>query len=392
MKRIATTLLSHVRRLSAEIGPRPIGSPANQAAADYLRDRFLTAGLAVEEQPYTCTAWEHESTALCLEGEPLPAAANAFSLPGEVRAPFVPVCTLAELEAAEITGKIVLFYGDLVQAPLAPKSWFLLGDRDRQVIELLERKRPAALLAPPAATAEYGQLTEDWELDLPAATLPLEAVRQLLRRPAACLELNLRARRSPATARNIVARKAGPGGKKVVLMAHFDTKIDTPGATDNAAGAGVLLGLAQTLAGKDLPFGLEFVAFNGEEYLPIGDDEYLRRGEADFPNILAALNFDGVGAALGATSLTALSAPAELEAQVKALAARHPAVVWVEPWPESNHSTFALRGVPALAFGSVGARRLAHSPADTFEQVSEAKLAEPCQLATEIVTALGENP
>ena len=83
-------------------------------------------------------------------------------------------------------------------------------------------------------------------------------------------------------------------------MAHFDTKIATPGALDNAAGVSALLGLAETLGRAELACGLEFVAFNGEEYLPIGDDEYLRRGESEFGQILAAINMDGIGAALGA--------------------------------------------------------------------------------------------
>lgn len=42
----------------ATIGCRPIGSPANQAAADYIRNVFHSLGLAVEEQPYPCTGWD----------------------------------------------------------------------------------------------------------------------------------------------------------------------------------------------------------------------------------------------------------------------------------------------------------------------------------------------
>jgi hypothetical protein len=190
-------LLSRVRRLSADIGTRPIGSPANQAAADYIRDEFLSAGLDVEEQPYACTAWEHDHTRLNPDNRPAPAMANAFSPPCNVTAACVPVCTIPELERAEVTGKIVLFYGDLAKAPLAPKSWFLFGERDRQIVELLERKRPAALLAPPAATTEYGQVTEDWELDLPAATIPQETALRILENPPASLHLTSERGASP---------------------------------------------------------------------------------------------------------------------------------------------------------------------------------------------------
>ena len=84
--------------------------------------------------------------------------------------------------------------------------------------------------------------------------------------------------------------------QRVAVMAHFDTRINTPGALDNGGGAAALLGLAEALAGEELPFDLELVAFNGEEYLPIGDDEYVRRaGEASFGEILLAVNMDGIG-------------------------------------------------------------------------------------------------
>jgi hypothetical protein len=59
-------------------------------------------------------------------------------------------------------------------------------------------------------------------------------------------------------------------------------------------------------------------------------------------------------------------------------------VQWVEPWPQSNHSTFAFRGAPALAFSSEGAFALAHFPQDTIEQVSIEKLVEVMHLVREI--------
>jgi aminopeptidase YwaD len=170
--------------------------------------------------------------------------------------------------------------------------------------------------------------------------------------------------------------------RRLVLCAHFDTKINTPGATDNAAGAAMLLSLAETLP-RDLPFGLEFIAFNGEEYLPIGDDEYIRRSEGYFGKVLACLNMDGAGAALG--NVTAIACPPELEEKVRSVAAKFPGVVWVDPWPESNHSTFSFRGIPAIPIGSTGVRSLAHSVDDTLEQVSPAKMEEVIGLVKELV-------
>jgi Zn-dependent M28 family amino/carboxypeptidase len=300
----------------------------------------------------------------------------------------LPVCSVAELERADIAGKIVLFYGDLANVPLSAKSWFLKSERDDKIIQILETRKPAALLAPPASTVEYEQVTEDWELDIPAATLPPKTVLVLLKRSETVAHLRIDSRRIPATARNIVARKAGPRPEKIVIMAHFDTKMDTPGALDNGAGVAVLLGLAEKLSQMDLACSVEFVAFNGEEYLPLGDDEYLRRGEADFGRILAAINMDGVGAALGTTSITSFLATPAFQEQLTSISAQFPGVVWVDPWPESNHSTFTFRGVPGLAFTSIGTRYLAHSPAEGIEHVSAAKLTEVADLVTEILLSL----
>jgi hypothetical protein len=60
----------------------------------------------------------------------------------------------------------------------------------------------------------------------------------------------------------------------------------------------------------------------------------------------------------------------------------------VEPWPESNHSTFAMRGVPSIAFGAVGMRGLAHSREDSLCVMSPDKLMEVVSLTAEIVNQL----
>jgi aminopeptidase YwaD len=395
------TLTRPLEKLCVEIGARPVGSPANQAAADYIRDEFATLGLAVEEQAYACTRWDCASASLEIGGERLSVEANAFSPACDVTAPVVPAATLDELAAADLTGKIALLHGELVAEPLSAKAWFLRGERDDAIIAALESQRPAAVLAPPPPTPQYEQFTGDWELEIPAATAPLAVIERLLRHVAqdtalrdGPIHLRLACAKYPATARNIVARKpgarpAGAAAKKVALMAHFDTRINTPGALDNAGSVAALLALAETLGGAALPFDLEFIAFDSEEYLPIGDDEYVRRaGEASFADIPLAINMDGIGYVAGHNTVAQFNIAPELAARLAAIVGRSPGVQWVEPWPQSNHSTFSFRGVPALAFSSAGAFNLAHFQADTFEQVSVTKLAEVAALAREIVVGL----
>ncbi len=381
------SVMNHLETLVG-FGPRPIGSPANQAAANYLRDVFRAAGLDVDEQPFPCTAWEHTAIRLEQGEKQMEAEANVFSLPCDVTAPIISAGSLTDLETASVQGKILLVYGDLTRTPLSPKSWFLKDERDEHIIQILEALQPAAILAPVTATEFYGQWTVDWQLDIPAATIGRDDALCLLHHPETPVHLRIDARRVPAEARNIVARMPGTKARRLVLCAHFDTVINTPGAYDNGTGAAALLSLAEALTLKPFPFALEFVAFNGHEYLPLGDDIYLPRARDYFQDILACINMDGIGPALASNSITSMACTPEFETQIKTVASRYLGVVWVDPWPESNHSTFAMRGIPSIALGSVGMRGLAHSRQDTLDQISPAKMEEVLSLVAEIVACL----
>ncbi len=383
-------LTQHLKKLCVEIGVRPVGSLANDRAADHVRDVFANLRLAVEEQAYACTGWDCAAASLTVGEEALPVEANAFSPACDVSAAVVPASTLAELAAADLDGKIALLYGELVNEPLSAKSWFLRGERDDAIIGLLEAKQPTALLAPPPPTPQYEQFTADWELEIPAATAPRPVIERLLISTEP-IRLRLDCAKRPAVARNIVARKpalrrTGDVSKKIVLMAHLDTRVNTPGALDNAGSVAALLVLAEVLADAPLSCDLEFIAFNSEEYLPIGDDEYVRRaGEAFFADIALAINMDGIGYRGGHNTVAQFNLGPELAGRLDEIVGRFPALQWTEPWPQSNHSTFSFRGAPALAFSSVGAFNLAHFPADTVEVVSVDKLAEVVAVVGEIV-------
>ncbi len=389
-------LMAHLRQLCVTIGPRPNGSAGNHAAAAYIEQVFQEAGLEVERQQYDCPAWEEVETYLALNGTPLEAVANVFSPPCEVSAPGVAVCSLAEVVAADLTGRIAILYGDLTKNPLSPKSWFLLDEHDRRLIELLEAKQPAALITVQNRLGRLERVIEDWEFTLPSATVPAEVGLALLQQSDPHPRLRLNTRQKPGHTANIIGHKAGADSTRLVLCAHYDTKFDTPGAYDNGGGVAVLLTLAQRLGRQNLPVGLQFIAFTGEEYMPIGDETYLHRYEADFGQFIAAINVDGVGYALNATSITALTASPAFEERVMAISRNFPGVVWVDPWPQSNHSTFAWRGVPSLALSGVEAWH-SHYPhhlrSDTLDWLSPAKLAETAALVQAIVESLqAETP
>jgi aminopeptidase YwaD len=369
------SLVDSLRHLSVEIGSRPSGSAENQAAASYIHQAFASAGYAVEDQPYAVPAWQHEQTRLELNGQPVSACANAFSPACDVCAPLVPVSTLAELETADLTGKIGLLYGDLTKAPLAPKAWFLKSERDVRIVELLEQKAPAALITVQAVIAgDLVGVIEDAEFNIPSVTVPADVGIALLRANSA-VRLQIKSRMAQGQACNVVARKEGEHPSRIVLCAHFDTKFNTPGACDNASGVAMLLALAEKLG----------------KYLPIGDDEYMRRNGPGLDDVVMAINMDGVGQLMGSTSIAIYTASAVFQAHAEELARRYPGIVWVDPWPESNHSTYSWRGVPCLAFSTTAGARIHHTLSDTMERVNLAKLDETLSLVSDIVASLQDK-
>lgn len=98
-----------------------------------------------------------------------------------------------------------------------------------------------------------------------------------LERAGACLAAEFRALglqvERPAfdyrgeTFRNVAARRVGrdPVRPRVLVGAHFDSAIGTPGADDNASGVAVTVEVARLLAEEALEATVEFAGFNLEE-------------------------------------------------------------------------------------------------------------------------------
>ncbi|MFN2180607.1 MAG: M28 family peptidase [Candidatus Promineifilaceae bacterium] len=389
---IERQIAQHMEILVNHIGERPGGSPGCQQAEDYVESIFAGPGWTTERQAFQCPAWVDLGTELMINGRLFAAYSNAYSPPCAVRAETVAVSTLAELESAELAGRIALIYGALLTSPLSPKSWFLKSEREDRIIQLLEDKQPAALITVQKIGGGVERLIEDWEFHIPSATVSAEIGRELLLARGPVVELQIKSSSEQGSTANIIGRSQEQDNR-VVLCAHHDTKYGTPGACDNASGVAVLLALAESLSPRDYPFGLELVSFSNEEYLPIGDDEYLRRnGGDDLSDVLACINTDGVGQLLAPDSITAINAGDEFTGAISRLAAEHKDIEWADPWPESNHSTFAWRGVPSVAFTSTNRVALAHHPYDDLTWSSSRRISRLIPIIQEILSLLAENP
>jgi aminopeptidase YwaD len=244
-----------------------------------------------------------------------------------------------------------------------------------------------------ALPASTNRLIEDWEFCLPSATLPAESGLALLTHPESTLHFHLITEQQPGETGNVIGRRKGTRPEIAVACAHFDTKYDTPGATDNAAGVAALLALAESLRGEPLECSVEFIAFTNEEYLPIGEDAYIpAAGEGHFERLLLAINFDGLGHRLDTLTQASFSCSPAFQGRLEQLSTGHPGMQWIEPWPESNHSSFSMRGVPAVAFSGQAVRTWAHQHCDTLRWVNPANILEAVAYTGEIFRDIQSRP
>lgn len=98
--------------------------------------------------------------------------------------------------------------------------------------------------------------------------------------------------------RNIIAKRDDYDATKktLIISAHYDTTTDNIGALDNGSGVCALLEVARITFEKDLPYNLEFIFFDSEEYYLLGSRNYVNSlDDTEKNNIIANINIDLVG-------------------------------------------------------------------------------------------------
>lgn len=388
MTNLDTAVLHHLHHLAGEIGSRPMGSPPNDRAAAYIASVLASSGFAVERQEYACPTWSLEKALLEQNGAPIVATANPYSPSCELTAPVVAAATLAELNEADCSGRICIIHGDLTRREqLDPPYAIYLSEPDPVATALLA-KRPMAVIAVSPTRCEPEVVFCDWEFPIPSVTVDCETGRKLLQNATSPVHLTIQSTRSPSATANIVGTLPGKhNSRRLVLCAHFDTGYGGPGALDNASGTAVLLGVAESLSGALPESSLEFIFFSGEEAGGVDITEYFRH-VASVDDVIAAINVDGVGSWVGATGVVAMASSPALEAAVAETMRAFPGVVLMDPWYESDHSGFTMRGVPSIPLTASGCPRLLHGTRDTEDIIDPARLGQTAHFVEKLAESL----
>jgi aminopeptidase YwaD len=377
---------NYLHKLCVEIPSRRVGSDGNRMATDFFARTVSSYGFKTETQEFDCIDWSQEGAWLTADKTSFDVFVSPYSLGCHTRAPLAVISTVDELEGANITGRIVLLRGDIAREQLMPKNFpFYNPDHHRRIINLLETKKPRAIAAATSRDvvmvgSQYPfPLFEDGDFDIPSVYMREEEGHRLAGYAGKEASLESRAERIPATGCNVVAFKGADPRRRVVLFAHIDARMGSPGAGDNASGVIVLLLLADLLADYSGDLGIEIVAMNGEDYFSNpGEQRYLALNADRFEEIVLGINLDDVGYYRGNVAYSLYDCPDVMAAAIRSTFALYHDLIEGDAWYQGDHGLFLLNQRPALAVTSELVLELmaeiTHTPKDLPETVEPAKL------------------
>ena len=402
-RRAAVKAERYLKTLCGVTPNRRTGSPGNREAVRFFAREVRRWGYRIDATPFPCMDHRAGKARLACGGRSFKVLTSPYTLGGDVAAELVAVSTDGELETCACRGAILLMRGALCAEQLMPKKFvFYNPDRHKRIYALLEEKRPAAIVAatgrnPDLVGALYPYpLIEDGDFDIPSAYCTAAEGRRIAALAGRAFRLRIDARRSPAKAWNVVARKSPGAAREIVLCAHIDAKEDTPGASDNAAGTAVLLLVAEMLRGYTGGLGVEIVALNGEDYYSAGGQmDYLRRYGGELDRIVVAVNIDDVGYVKGRSAYSLYGCPASIQRAAERAFGAYGGIRRGEPWYQGDHMLFVQKGRPAIAFTAERMRELmrkvTHTPADTPRIVDPRKLVEVAEALQAFVDVVADK-
>lgn len=376
----------YLRLLCVEITSRRVGSSGNRAATDFFAHKVASFGFETISPEFDCIDWYEAGVSLTVDGASFEAFASPYSLGCRLRAPLVVVSTVEELEASDAADKIILLRGTIAKGQLMPKNFaFYNPDEHKRIISLLETKGPHAVITATSRDFEMVgsmypfPLIEDGDFDIPTIYMTDMEGNKLAEHEGREISLESRAKRITAKGCNVVAHKGARTDRRVVLFAHVDARIGSPGAGDNASGVIVLLLLSELLADYSGNLGIEIVALNGEDYYSNpGEHQYLALNSGRFGEIILGINLDDVGFYKGKAAFSLYECPSEIAGSIRRIFSGYKDLVEGERWYQGDHGLFLINQRPTLAVTSELVSELMmeiiHTPNDKPEFVDANKL------------------
>lgn len=392
-KALIEKIKAHVHVLCSEIGERRVGSEENRKATAYAKRVLEESGWKTESTELSVMDWSTDGATLTCGEQSFEVFSSEYSLGCSVQGECIAIRTVEQLEQTNIQDKIVLLIGEIASQQIAPKKFPFWNPTEHQhLIAVLEQGKPKALICATERNAETAggvypfPLFEDGDFDIPSVYMKDTEGEKLLPYVGKTVKLVSKARRIPSTAFNVTGKRNTQTKNRIVVTAHIDTKIGTPGAIDNGTGVAIVLAIADLLKSNSSTYPIELMIFNGEDYYAApGQIRYVAQNAGHFDDILLNINIDGAGYKEGLSCFSPFELPKNIFDLLQEVLLENPNLVEGLPWYQGDHSLFLQNGCPAIAVSSewfiknMANQEITHTPKDNirivnFEQVAECAL------------------
>ncbi|GBE15257.1 aminopeptidase YwaD precursor [bacterium BMS3Abin14] len=342
-------LKSYIHRLSLDYPDRFVGGKGHRKTFEYLYRTLRSCGLWVNVQPFTADIH----------------VPHRWSLEVDIGQGYEKVETLPGIGSPSIRR---MEYEILPVGHAREEDYESLNNTEGKVhLAMLWKSHETAKIREAAmrgasALIWYNNYIDELysgACDYILAPIPGFAIRKsvalrVIEAGGARVRLRCSSKRRRIRCRNLEAGYDGDNGRHALLTAHYDTRPHTPGASDDASGVAVMLAFIRSGYGRDLPVKLRYLFADCEEEGCIGAEQFAaQRYRANLLKVTSCVvNLDAVGwpnlcvitrdrdavmddglSHLACDVLQGLGYTAE---RVRSKTGK------------SNHTPFALRGVPSL--------------------------------------------
>jgi len=308
---VGSKIERHVDELCRRIGPRWASTDAERKAAEYIRGQMIESGYgeALLEE-FDLDGWNHGPVHATVIGDDKPVDVlpmlNCQSV--EVEAPIVDVGFGMPYEIETSSERLV---GSIAMMNLGPEPFSNPIPHSERIASLAAKGVSAVVVVDPKSGGhlEYWHSTDKRKAGragqvqphpVPSVTTTREGGSYL----RACaaegnrLRLSVSTRSFASSAFNAVADLEGAQwpDESIVVGAHHDTVIDSPGGNDNASGTSVVLETARVLNSLDTRPGrtIRFCTWSAEEQNHQGSAAFVKRHYGPETPPRLAINLDEV--------------------------------------------------------------------------------------------------
>lgn len=394
---VGRSIRTDIDRLCAP-GDRALGTQRNRDATAYVMRRLADAGLDVSAVDFSVPEWRFGESHVRVGDVDMPLHAGPFSPAAHGAGPLVPIRSLEDVHEVSAPGAVLLLMGEIAQEQFTPRDYPFYSNPDHAaIVDALEAVQPLAVLAATGSSAMTGAMSpfpliEEAGFGVPSAYMDEAAGERLASSAGSVVEVFIDSDARPSTGVQPLGRRRGASRGRIIVSAHVDSKPETPGAIDNAAGVAVMLVIADLLRNAVLGKALEFIPFNGEDHA-LAPGELAWLAADDLAGIELVINIDAAGLRGGPTAYSLYGVDECTRKAAAALAAAQPSVVEGPAWYASDHMIFAMRGIPAVAVTSsdfrTASRGYSHTPADTPDILDYELLEQSAYFIADLIRAVG---